>query len=129
MLLHTTSNIRKVYWKAFNSHIVFCLFFLYCTVLYCTVLYCTVLYCTVLYCTVLYWIVPLVLYSTVFWPHETSPGYSREESRNRIFRADAKRFYVENGNRKQLHLLNVCHSGRSALCRSLPSQLGIGLSQ
>ena len=54
-----------------------------------------------------------------YWPHETSPGYSQEESRKPDFRSRRHIDFTWKIQQEQrVHLLNVCHSGRSALCRS-----------
>ena len=51
-------------------------------------------------------------------------GTPEKKAENRIFRADAKRFYVENGNRKQLHLLNEWQEGNEAQGRAFCPQNG-----
>ena len=49
-----------------------------------------------------------------YWPHGTSPKYSRRK-RNTGFWADDSLIFFENATGNLVHLLNVCHPGRFSL--------------
>ena len=53
----------------------------------------------------------------------------QEESQFPVFKQTQPRFYIVNPTGTHVHLLNVCHSGRSALSFPPAEFLGYGLSQ
>ena len=61
---------------------------------------------------------PYLLVSNITGHTKPRQGTPEKKAENRISKQTPNRFYVENPTGTRVHLLNVCHSGRSALCRS-----------